>query len=456
MNNNFLPSNFEDILLKYLIIDKAFFLKTLPVLESSIFNSQAISNIYSIMRKYYDVYKKSPESQEIITLAQDIPNPEIRLEISNKLINLNNINQIDLKFLDDYTIQYIKNQLFEKALVIGADFIDKKTESSKQKAKELIDKAQTITLIQDLGDNYLELDNRLDYYQNPEKGLKYKDFTEFNKFLGEGILNGTLNVFLAPPGIGKSMMISFTISDFLKQKKNILLVSMEMSNYEFMKRLDANLLDIPIKELSNPDFKEQIKEKFEIIKSDLGNLYLQNYQPNTFSANTLSALLDMYRTNGISIDCVFLDYLGIMKSDKLNPNVGLYSYIKSIGEEVRGVAKQWNIPVFSASQLNRGGVNKDSKEVDNSLISDSMGTAMTADLLVMLLQTEAQKEVNQITFKITKNRYTGLTREFKADVDYQKMRFINPLVTENKEVIAITEPPKEVKNVNLIDFNNLI
>lgn len=444
--------NFEIILIKNLLENRVYFNKVKPILNKSIFSNIGCGEIFGIAVDFYNKYSQVPSIQEVQIASRDLPNAEIRKQISQVLNSLQVTQNINTQFLDDYTVQYVKNQLFEKALMVGADFIDKKSEASKTKAKELIDASQKVSICADLGNLYSNFDERLEYYQNPEKGLKYSDFEVFNQHLGEGILKGTLNLFLAPPGIGKSMMIAFTISDFLKQRKNILLVSMEMSNFEFMKRIDCNLLDISIFELKNKTFDLEMKEKFAKLKGQIGELYVQNYNPNTFSAYQLDALLDMYKSNGIEIDLVFLDYLGIMKSDLVSPNAGLYSYIKSIGEEVRAIARTWNIPVFSCSQLNRSSINKDTKDVDNSAISDSMGSAMTADLLVMLIQTEAQKEKNEMTFKITKNRYSGRTVSFKADVDYRKMRFLSPIsAVSDAEVVSITEIPKITQSNSIVE-----
>lgn len=133
----------------------------------------------------------------------------------------------------------------------------------------------------------------------------------------------------------------------------------------------------------------------------------------------------------IKFDIIFIDYLGIMKSDLVSPNVGLYSYIKSIGEEVRAFAVKNSIAVISASQLNRASVNK-TDGVDNSMIADSIGTAATADFMVFLLQTEEMKQKSEMLCKITKNRYTGITDSFVMNIDYPKMKFSD--IDQNKDL----------------------
>ena len=435
--------DFENILIKTILERPGFFNKAKTILNKDSFKNIFCWELYNIINKFYDTYKKVPLVSEIQLELRNIPNSEIRAKIQNEIASLSSTKLVSREFMDDYTTRYVKDKMFEKALIIGADFVDKKDEQSKQKAKDLIDKSQKIEMTQDLGDTFSDYKERLEYYQNPEKGLLYTKFNSFNQRLGEGILPGTLNVFLAPPGIGKSMMLSYSIGDFLKQKKNVLLVSMEMSNFEFLKRVDADLLDIPIYELKNSDRRGEIVQKLESLKGTLGELYVQNYAPGTFSAYSLEALLDLYNSNNIKIDIVMLDYLGLMKSDRVSPNAGLYSYIKAIGEEVRAVAKHHDIISISCSQLNRSTFGKDSKEVDNSSISDSMGTAMTADLLVMILQNEAQKEKGEVTFKITKNRYTGKTEAFRVAANYAKMRFEDVLDAESFVVPQIVEKAPE-------------
>lgn len=458
--------NFEALIIKTSLERPDYFNKIKPVLNKNVFNNHYYFEMFDMIKKHYDLYKVLPSIPEIHLQIREHPKKEDREKLSQLIFTLGTTNLIPRDFMDDYTVRYIKNQMFEKALIIGADFVDKKDEKSKQKAKDLIDESQKITLNSDLGDTFSDYKDRLEYYQNPEKGLTYTDFNAFNECLGGGMLPGTLNIFLAPPGIGKSMMLSFSMSDFMKQGKNVLLISMEMSNFEFLKRVDANLLDIPIYELSSPSRKDEIIEKFDALKKlNYGELYVQNYPPNSFSAYTLEALLDLYEASNIKIDVIMLDYLGLMKSDKLDANVGLYSYYKTIGEEVRAVAKQLNKVVISCSQLNRSTYGKDAKEVDNSSISDSMGTAMTADLMVMMLQTETQKTQGEITFKITKNRYTGKTTQFNAGADYRFMRYYDrpqgmgdvitmPAPVQNP-MVQVTDNPKP-KNTEFDDiFNQL-
>jgi replicative DNA helicase len=156
----------------------------------------------------------------------------------------------------------------------------------------------------------------------------------------------------------------------------------------------------------------------------LGKLFIKEYAPGTFSSVQLESLIkDFELQKDIKFDIVFVDYLGIMKSDRLSPSAGLYSYIKSIAEELRAVAIKTKLPIISAQQLNRSAVNN--KEADNSSISDSLGSVMTADFIMFLLQNEEMKQNSEICMKVTKNRFNGRTDTWIMGVDYEKMRFID-------------------------------
>lgn len=436
---------FELIILKNILNDKSYFNKVKGILSKSIFTDISCAKVYELIQNYYNSYNTIPTFKEIAIQTKDIPNKELRTNIAKTLIQIKDIENINSEFLNDHTVKYVKDQMFMQALMLGAEFIDKKDEHFKQQAKKLIDDAQLINIDNDFGSDYNNINERIDYYQNPKKGIKFLRFKTLNRYIGEGFLKGTLNMFLAPAGVGKSLLMSTCIGDFIKQGLNVLLVSMEMSNLEFMKRIDADLLDIQINTLKEVE-PNLIRKKFNDLK--LGKLFVQNYPAGTFSANNLASLLEMYNSNDIKFDAIFLDYLGLMKSDRISSNIGLYSYIKSIGEEVRAIANIYDTVIFSASQLNRNSINN--TLADNSSISDSLGTAMTADWMCFLLQTDEMKSKNIIKFKITKNRYNGLTQSFDMNINYNNMR-----IEETQENTANDINYSEINRISNDDLKKI-
>jgi replicative DNA helicase len=330
-----------------------------------------------------------------------------------------------------------------EALQVGSDGLMKKDDNLKLKAQKIMDERAKISIDTDLGLDFDDIDQMIEYYSERMIGVRTQH-KELNKRLGPGFLPGTLSIILAASGVGKSLMMTDLISGMIKDNKNVLLVSLEMADKEIMKRVHANAMDLPINslldlnktegELAKLDrpiiTKEVVLSAYQKMKTSgtCGKLFVKDYPSGSFSPLMLEALVESYRIEkGVEFDIVFVDYLGIMKSDLLSPSAGLYSYIKSIAEETRASAKKMDVPIVSASQLNRAATNN-IDEADNSNVSDSMGTVMTADFLMFLLQNEEMKERKEIVGKITKNRFAGITDTWLMNIDYDHMRFNDMLI----------------------------
>ena len=439
---------FEPILLKNLLKNSEFFSKSMGIIEHNYFKSIGNSELFKLIKKHYSEYKAIPNGTEIIASVKNVQNAEIRNSIIESSKNMQAVEEItNTKFLLDETVKWVKDALYLEALQIGSDGLMKKDDAMKLKAQGILDKMAKISIDSDLGLDFDDIETMIKYYQERNVGIK-STHKELNKRLGSGFLPGTLNVILAAQGIGKSLLKVDLMSGMLKDNKNILFISLEMSDKEIMKRVHANALDLPINSLVDLAKTEgelrEINDRILLTKEDVvtaynmaktsgkcGKLFVKDYPAGAFSALQLEALVESYRIEkGIIFDIVFVDYLGIMKSDLVSPAAGLYSYIKSIGEEVRASAKKLYVPIVSSSQLNRGVHGKEASDVDNSSISDSMGTAMTADFMLFLLQNEEMKERKEFILKCTKNRYTGRTDTWMMNIDYEHMRF-NDMITEN-------------------------
>lgn len=421
----------ECSILKECILDKEFYSKVKTVLEPSVFENSANAEIYKIINSYYDTYSEMPSLRDLVLKCQDVPNQEIRKQIQESLIDIKNSERAKSEFILDQTLKYAKDQIYTQGLLAGSDYLQSKNPKDIERSRELIEKSQKLTLDDDLGYAFDDFESRIKEYLNPDRGLLYKRFKTLNKELGDGIFKGTLNLFMAPTGVGKSLLMSTSIVDFLMQGKNCLLISMEMSQIQFYKRIDVDFLDVAYKTIKEvQDDGKNLVQRFKELSKNAGKLYIKCYAPGEFSANTLDSLLDMYKTHGIDFDCVFLDYLGIMKSDRVSFNVGLYYYAKSITEEVRAVAVRRNLIIFSANQLNKSATNNMTADLSSS--SDSGGIAFTADLIIFLLQDQELKDQNKMYLKFTKNRYSGLTRTVTMLVDYNKMRVLDEVIISSE------------------------
>ena len=446
---------FEPILLKKLIYSSEYFNKVIPIIEDKHFSGIGNQKLFSLIKDYYSDYREIPSLTELVAKVKNVSNAEIRSEIINSLQEINKTDEVEnLEFMCDETLSWVKDQMYMEALRIGSDGLMKRDDSLKLKAQQIMDARAKLVIDSDLGLEFDNINEMIAYYSERNIGIKTQH-KELNKRLGPGFLPKTLSVILAGQGIGKSLMMTDIVSGLIKNNKNILLVSLEMADKEIMKRVHANVMDLPInslidlskteaelKELDRPILdKEQILSAYNKIKMSgtCGKFFVKDYPAGSFSPLMLENLIESFRLEkNIDLDIVFVDYLGIMKSDLVSPSAGLYSYIKSIGEEVRAVAKKQNLSIISASQLNRGSVNN-VDSTDNSNISDSIGTAMTADFMLFLLQDEAMKERKEIVCKVTKNRFNGRTDTWLMGIEYEKMRFYDLVVQDGSKDINIIE-----------------
>lgn len=451
---------FEYVILNKLCNSTEYFNKAIPILQPKYFEDIGNQHVLKIIKEYYKEYKEVPSLTEVISKVKDIQSAEMRENIKTSLGAIYTVQESkNLDFIVNETLNYVKDQMYLEALRIGSDGLTNKSDELKLKAQQILDERAKLNIDSDLGLDFDDINVMIEYYSERGIGIRTQH-KEFNKRLGVGFIPGTISLIMATAGIGKSLLMTDLISGMLKKGKNALLISLEMADKEIMKRVHANALDLPINSLidlsrspkelekikkDDPSHefvsKEMILKSYEKMKSEnkVGKLFVKDYPSGSFTPLMLESLIESYKLErGITFDIVFIDYVGIAKSDLVSPSVGLYSYIKSIVEEFRASAKKLKLPIISASQLNRGAVNNE--DADNSSVSDSMGSVMTADWIVFLLQNEEMKARNELVAKCTKNRFNGRTDTWMMNVDYTRMRFSDMVHEGDMEAYV---PPSE-------------
>lgn len=360
---------FEQIIIKNLLENGTYFNKVFGILKSKYFTDSGCQETFNLIKKYYCDYKQVPNLTELVSLIKDTADEERRKNIAITLKEIRNTENVkNFDFLCNETLSFVKDALYLDALSIGAEGLQKKSDSLKLKAQQILDERAKVTLDDKIGLDYDDIDEMIKYFSEKNIGI-LSQHKELNKRLGTGFLPGTLSVILAGQSVGKSLFMGDLISGMLLNGKNVLLVSLEMSDFEMMRRIYANTLNIDanaFNDLSKTDgekrlldrdpiTKDYILKQFNNVKlSGIGKFFVKDYPAGSFTALQLENLVLKYQNEkNIKFDCIFIDYLGIMKSDLVSPSVGLYSYLKSIGEEVRATAKKLNLPIISASQLNR-------------------------------------------------------------------------------------------------------
>ena len=289
-----------------------------------------------------------------------------------------------------------------------------------------------------IGHDYLQdYEQRYESYHRKEDKIEF-DLEYFNKITKGGLPNKTLNIALAGTGVGKSLFMCHVASAALLQGKNVLYITLEMAEEKIAERIDANLLNIAIQNIT--DLPKQMFESkvTKLAQKTKGTLIVKEYPTASAHSGHFKALLqELALKKSFRPDIIFIDYLNICASSRYrgNSNVNSYSYIKAIAEELRGLAVEANLPIVSATQTTRSGYG--SSDVDLTDTSESFGLPATADLMFALISTEELEALNQIMVKQLKNRYNDPTmnKRFVVGIDRAKMRLYDCEQSAQEDII---------------------
>ena len=327
----------------------------------------------------------------------------------------------------DETENFCKDKAIYNAIMDSIHILDGKSKDKDKNAiPDLLSVALGVSFNEHIGHDYiLDAEDRFDFYHKVEKKTSF-DLEFFNTITNGGTPNKTLNVVIAGTGVGKSMFLCHHAANCLTQNLNVLYITCEMAEERIAERIDANLFNVSMDELKQLP-KKMYDSKIDNIKSNVrGNLIVKEYPTATANVNHFRALLDELKIKKRFVpDIIFIDYLNICASARIKngDGGGSYFYIKSIAEELRGLAVEFNLPVFTATQTNRTGFS--SSDIGLEDTSESFGLPATADFMFALISTEELEEMNQILVKQLKNRYndTAVNRKFVLKVDRSKMKF---------------------------------
>ena len=417
----------ERTTLKNLIHNDEYARKVLPFLKEEYFVERfdkiLFREIYNFITKYNNLPTKEALSIELNN-RKDVNETEYKT-ITDILGTLNK-EPIDQKWLVETTEKFCKDRAIHNAILGGIQILDgKDKEHSPEYLPEMLSQALSVSFDQKIGHDYLtETKERYDFYKRKEERLEL-DLEFFNKITRGGIPSKTLNICLAGTGVGKTMFMTHIASSILLQGKNVLYVTLEMAEERIAERIDANLLNVGMSDLEELPYQMYETKINKLQSKTAGKLIIKEYP--TASAHTghfKTLLSELALKKSFKPDILFVDYLNIAASArfKAGANVNSYTYIKAIAEELRGLAVEYNIPVFSATQTTRGGYV--SSDVGLEDTSESFGLPATADFMFALISSEELEQKNQILIKQLKNRYNDPTvnRKFIIGVDRSKMR----------------------------------
>jgi len=419
----------ENIILSTLLSDEDYFRKVIPFLKTEYFSGEH-KTLLSKITQHADKYNKAPTRQALaIAIEEDRKISEGELPALGEWLKSEYENDSDAEWLLDQTEKYCKDKAIYNAIMDSIQVIDGRDKDRGPDAlPDMLSKALQVGFDNNIGHDYIEnADKRYEFYHRLEEKMPF-DLAMFNEITEGGLANKTLNVALAGTGVGKSLFMCHMAANAISQGKNVLYVTLEMSEERIAERIDANLMNLPIgqlKDLSKQMFEDRIEKINEKIQ---GRLIVKEYPTASAHAGHFKALLnELTLKRNFIPDIIFIDYLNICSSSRFRAGSSANSYtiIKSIAEELRGLAVEHDVPIVTATQTTRSGYN--SSDVELTDTSESFGLPATADLMFALISTEELEKLGQIMVKQLKNRYSDPTRNkrFMIGVDRARMKLFD-------------------------------
>ena len=417
----------EKVILRNLVYNEEYLRKVLPFIEPDYFNERNERVVFEHITKYAAEYN-SLITKEVLQIEIEDRRDITQDEAKNIYGTINELEDIecDFEWLSDTTEKWCRDRAIYLALMESIKIADGQDDKKNRDAiPTILSDALSVSFNRNVGHDYLEdYEERYELYNRKESRIQF-DLEYFNKITKGGLPNKTLNIALAGTGVGKSLFMCHHASSVLLEGKNVLYITLEMAEEKIAERIDANLLNVNIQEITDlpkPIFESKVTN---LAKKTQGSLIIKEYPTASAHSGHFKALLnELALKKSFRPDIIFIDYLNICASSRYRAgsNVNSYSYIKAIAEELRGLAVEANVPIFSATQTTRSGFA--SSDVDLTDTSESFGLPATADLMFALISTEELEGLGQIMVKQLKNRYNDPTynRRFVIGVDRAKMR----------------------------------
>ena len=437
----------ETTILRNLIFDEEYSRKVIPFIQPDYFENKTEKIIFEEATQFIVKYDNAITIEALnieIENRTDLTETEIK-EARDTTKTFDDA-PIDNQWLLDSTEKWCRDRAIYLALMESIALADGQDDKKGRDAiPSILSDALAVSFDNHIGHDYLEdYEARYESYHKKDEKIPF-DLEFFNRITKGGLPNKTLNVALAGTGVGKSLFMCHFASSCLLQGKNVLYITLEMAEEKIAERIDANLLDVNIKDITDLPRVLFENKVTKLAGRTQGQLIIKEYPTASAHSGHFKALLnELALKKSFRPDIIFVDYLNICASSRYRGTIGVnsYSYIKAIAEELRGLAVETNVPIVSATQTTRAGFG--SSDVDITDTSESFGLPATADLMFALISTEELEIVNQIMVKQLKNRYNDptLNKRFLVGIDRAKMRLFDceqdnngELVDANQEVL---------------------
>ena len=430
----------ETTILRNLIHNEDYSRKVIPFIEPIYFEQRTEKVIFEEITQFIVKYGSAITTEALnIEVENRTDLNESEIKETRDICNSFTDSPVDHQWLLDTTEKWCRDRAIYLALMESIHIADGNDEKKNRDAiPSILSDALAVSFDNNIGHDYLQnYEERYEFYHKKEDKIPF-DLEYFNKITKGGLPNKTLNIALAGTGVGKSLFMCHVASSVLLQGRNVLYITMEMAEEKIAERIDANLLNVPIQdltELPKSSFENKITK---LAAKTQGSLIIKEYPTASAHSGHFKALLnELALKKSFRPDIIFIDYLNICASSRYRQggSINSYSYIKSIAEELRGLAVEAEVPIVSATQTTRSGYG--SSDVDLTDTSESFGLPATADLMFALISTEELEQLGQIMVKQLKNRYNDLSmnKRFIVGIDRAKMRLYDCEQTAQNDIL---------------------
>ena len=434
----------ERTTLSNLVYNEPYARRVLPFIKPEYFSDRTERVVFEEIHNFMEKYGNQPTKETLsieLDNRKDLSDEEFKkvLDVIGTLSDA----KVDMQWLVDTTEKFCKDKAVYNAILNGIQIIEGKDKKQSPEAlPSILSEALSVGFDQTVGHDYVDdAENRYEFYHKKEEKLEF-DLEYFNKITKGGLPQKTLNIALAGTGVGKSLFMCHMAASTLMQGKNVLYITLEMAEERIAERIDANLMNITMDDLHELPKKMFTDRVAKIQQKTNGKLIIKEYPTASAHSGHFRALLkELALKKSFHPDIIFIDYLNICASSRMKGMGGAinsYNYVKAIAEELRGLAVEYDVPVFSATQTTRSGYSNSDVGLEDT--SESFGLPATADLMFALISTEELEGLGQIMVKQLKNRYNDPTfnKRFVVGVDRAKMRLYD--VDESEQELTDDTP----------------
>lgn len=416
--------------------------KVIPFLKSEYFHEKSERLIFENILEFFSKYNTVPSKEAVIISLEKLKTvSEQEFKDCNDIVdNFKSEEEVNQDWLVNETENFCKDKAIYNSIMDSIQIIDGKDKTrTKTAIPELLSKALSVSFDVHIGHDYTnDSAKRFEFYHQKERKIAF-DIEYLNTITAGGTPSKTLNVVMAGTGVGKSLFLCHHAANCLVQNQNVLYITCEMAEERIAERIDANLLDVTMDDLKDMPLSSYMMKIDNVVKNISSRLIIKEYPTSSAGSTHFRALLDELQIKkGFKPDIIFIDYLNICASSRIRNNgaVNSYTLIKAIAEELRALAVEKDIPIWTATQTNREGFSNTDVGLENT--SESFGLPATTDFMIALISTEELEEANQIMVKQLKNRYNNAmsNRKFVVGLNRAKMKLFDVPTVEQPTLVA--------------------